>query len=249
MSLPPTPAPPGERAVDIRDLEFGWARGESLLAIDHFRIAPGERVLLTGPSGSGKSTLLGLIAGVLIPRAGEVRVADTAIHALAAGARDRFRGAHIGFIFQMFNLVPYLDVIANVLLPLRFSHERRARIGSAKPVDEALRLLAALGITDAARAGRSVGQLSVGQQQRVAAARALIGRPELLLADEPTSSLDAAARGDFLQLLMSECRASGSAVLFVSHDPELAARFDRVIALADLNRTSLEIPGAMPCRP
>ena len=121
MSLPPTPAPPGERAVDISDLEFGWARGESLLAIDHFGIAPGERVLLTGPSGSGKSTLLGLIAGVLIPRAGEVRVADTAIHALAAGARDRFRGAHIGFIFQMFNLVPYLDVIANVLLPLRFS--------------------------------------------------------------------------------------------------------------------------------
>jgi putative ABC transport system ATP-binding protein len=249
MSAPPSPAPPGSRAIDIRDLEFGWARGEPLLAIDRLQIAPGERVFLTGSSGSGKSTLLGLIAGVLSPRAGEVRVAGTTIHALAPGARDRFRGAHIGFIFQMFNLIPYLDVLANVLLPLRFSRERRARIGAATPAAEALRLLDALGIADVARSGRPVAQLSIGQQQRVAAARALIGRPELLLADEPTSSLDASARADFLRLLMDECRANGSAVLFVSHDPALSAHFDRVIALADLNRASPEPSGATPCRP
>ncbi len=115
MSAPPAPAPPGSRAIDIRDLEFGWARGEPQLMIDRLQIAPGERVFVTGSSGSGKSTLLGLIAGVLSPRAGEVRVAGTTIHALAPGARDRFRGAHIGFIFQMFNLIPYLDVLANVL--------------------------------------------------------------------------------------------------------------------------------------
>jgi putative ABC transport system ATP-binding protein len=249
MSAPPSPAPFAAPAVDISNLEFGWTRGEPLLSVERLRIAPGERVFLSGPSGSGKSTLLGLIAGVLSPRAGEVRIAGTLITALAPGKRDRFRGAHVGFIFQMFNLIPYLDVRANVLLPLQFSRERRARLGKAEPADEVQRLLAALGIAEVALSGRPVAQLSIGQQQRVAAARALIGRPGLVIADEPTSSLDAAARADFLRLLMTECNDCGAAVLFVSHDVSLGALFDRAVALADLSRVHVPASGRPACQP
>ena len=125
QSSDPASIPPP--AVDVESLEFGWDR-TALLHIDRLQVAPGERVFLSGPSGSGKSTLLGLIAGVLLPRGGVVRVAGTAVQTLPPGDRDRFRGTHIGFIFQMFNLIPYLDVLGNVLLPLRFSPERRARL-------------------------------------------------------------------------------------------------------------------------
>jgi putative ABC transport system ATP-binding protein len=233
-SDPASMSPP---AVDVESLEFGWDSA-TLLRIDRLQVAANERVFLSGPSGSGKSTLLGLIAGVLLPRSGVVRVAGTAVQTLPPGERDRFRGAHIGFIFQMFNLIPYLDVLGNVLLPLRFSGERRTRLGDVPAKEEAQRLLAALGIAELARSNRSVTRLSMGQQQRVAAVRALIGRPGLLIADEPTSSLDAGARSDFLRLLMAECRAGGSALLFVSHDVSLATLFDRRVALADINHVA-----------
>lgn len=234
MPQPSDPAPKSPPAVDVESLEFAWDRA-TLLRIDRLQVAPDERVFLSGPSGSGKSTLLGLIAGVLLPSGGVVRVAGTPVQTLPPGERDRFRGAHIGFIFQMFNLIPYLDVLGNVLLPLRFSPERRARLRDVLPENEARRLLEALGIADLARSRRPVSRLSMGQQQRVAAARALIGRPGLLIADEPTSSLDAEARGDFLRLLMAECRAGRSALLFVSHDVSLAPLFDRTLSLAEIN--------------
>ena len=225
-------------AIDVQDLEFAWRGQGTLLYIERFTIARGERVFLKGPSGSGKSTLLGLIGGVLIPQAGTVRVMDTALHELSASARDRFRGEHIGFIFQMFNLIPYLSVRENVLLPLRFSRARAARIGPADAGTEALRLLTALGLAGNDLLDRPVTQLSIGQQQRVAAARALLGRPDILVADEPTSSLDADARTEFLKLLLSECRAFGTTLLFVSHDASLASLFDRALSLADLNRAT-----------
>jgi putative ABC transport system ATP-binding protein len=224
-----------ELALDIADLQFAWPRRAPLLTIERLQLNRGERVFLSGASGSGKSTLLGLIGGVLEPQRGSVRVLGHDIRRLANRARDRLRGDHLGFVFQMFNLIPYLTVRANVLLPLQFSPARRERLGGGTPESEALRLLSALGLVGRDLSSRPVTQLSTGQQQRVAAARALIGRPELLICDEPTSSLDEDTRADFLRLLMNECAAYGATMLFVSHDRTLARLFDRAIALADVN--------------
>jgi putative ABC transport system ATP-binding protein len=220
-------------AIELEHVKFSWPGGPALLNIPSLRVMRGERVFLRGPSGSGKSTLLGLIGGVLAPDAGTVRVLGQPLHEMSAGARDEFRGEHVGFVFQMFNLIPYLPVRENVLLGLRFSPLRAARVADRGA--EALRLLAALGLDDPALIDRPVTTLSIGQQQRVAAARALLGRPEILVADEPTSALDHEARHTFLQLLLGECAAHGITLLFVSHDPTLGALFDRQLSLQDLN--------------
>jgi putative ABC transport system ATP-binding protein len=222
-------------AIDLEHVKFSWPGAPVLLEIERLHVASGERVFLRGPSGSGKSTLLGLIGGVLAPAAGSVRVLDRPLHEMSAAERDRFRGEHVGFVFQMFNLIPYLSVRENVLLALRFAPARAARIPANERGAEAARLLAALGLADAAQLDRPVTQLSIGQQQRVAAARALLGRPELLVADEPTSALDHDARESFLRLLMQECAAHGTTLLFVSHDPTLGSLFDREIRLNELN--------------
>jgi putative ABC transport system ATP-binding protein len=222
-------------AIQLEDVEFSWKGHPRILSIADFTLAQGERVFLQGASGSGKSTLLGLIGGVLTPQAGHVRVLGTSLGAMRGSERDRFRAEHIGFIFQMFNLIPYLTVAANVLLPLSFSRGRRERLGQTDPAREAQRLLFALGLTDEGLLNRPVTQLSIGQQQRVAAARALLGHPQIVIADEPTSSLDADARGDFLRLLMSECAAHGTTLLFVSHDTALGSLFDRTATMAELN--------------
>lgn len=171
-----------------------------------------------------------------MPQQGSVRVLDTDLNTLRASQRDRFRCDHVGFVFQLFNLVPYLPVLENVMLPCRFSARRRSRAvaagGSVRA--EALRLLTYLDI-DASLLGRSVTELSVGQQQRVAVARALLGRPEIIVADEPTSALDADRQQAFLQLLLQECTAAGATLLFVSHDRRLAAEFTREIDLEAIN--------------
>jgi putative ABC transport system ATP-binding protein len=221
-------------AIELCDLSFGWSAGEPLLSIPRFSVARGERVFLQGPSGSGKSTLLGLIGGVLQPGHGSIRLLGEDLTDMPPSRRDAFRAEHLGFIFQLFNLVPYLSVLDNVLLPLRFSRRRRERV--ADPHVEALRLLGALGLQEPGLVGRRVTDLSVGQQQRVAAARALLGRAEILVADEPTSALDSEARESFLGLLMRECAAAGTTVLFVSHDRSLGAAFDRSVSLTDMNR-------------
>lgn len=220
-------------AIELDRLKFAWPGGPGLLNVARLDIARGERVFLRGPSGSGKSTLLGLIGGVLAPDAGSVRVLGQPLHQMSSAARDRFRGEHVGFVFQMFNLIPYLSLRENVLLSLRFSPARAARVPDAQA--EAARLLSALGLGDPALAHRPVTQLSIGQQQRVAAARALLGRPEIVVADEPTSALDHDSRQSFLRLLLDECAAHGITLLFVSHDPTLGASFDRQISLAELN--------------
>lgn len=224
-------------AIDIEGVEFGWRRDTApVLSIERLTISPGERVFLQGPSGSGKSTLLNLISGVLVPAKGTVRVLGTELTRLRAGERDRFRGEHLGFIFQMFNLIPYLSVLENVMLPTQFSKARRQRIAQGSLREEALRLLGALGLSQAGIAERRVTQLSIGQQQRVAAARALLGRPEIVIADEPTSALDADSRASFLKLLMDECRTQGTTLLFVSHDASLGTQFDRCLAMRDISR-------------
>jgi putative ABC transport system ATP-binding protein len=223
-------------AIDIEAAEFAWKDQELLLAIERFTVARGERVFLKGPSGSGKSTLLGLIGGVLTPRSGAVRLIGTGLSELDASGRDRFRAEHLGFIFQMFNLIPYLTVRENVLLPLQFSSARRQRISNVEPGREALRLLEALGLAGNGLLERPVTQLSIGQQQRVAAARALIGRPDIVIADEPTSALDTDTRDGFLELLINECQTGGTTLLFVSHDSSLSTHFDRSIAMSEINR-------------
>jgi putative ABC transport system ATP-binding protein len=228
--------------VELADLRFRWPRAAAdCLDIPAMRLAEGERVFLHGPSGSGKSTLLGLLGGVLLPQRGRIEVLGRDITSMRAAARDRFRVDHIGFIFQQFNLLPHLSVMENVLLPCRFSARRRSRTGlqGATPGEAARQLLGKLGMASELHA-RAVTDLSVGQQQRVAAARALIGRPELIVADEPTSALDADRQRDFVELLLAECAQSGAAVLFVSHDRRLAAHFDRVLALPEINRMSME---------
>lgn len=224
-------------AVEIAQLRFAWHDGlDPVLAIAQLRIERGERVFIEGPSGSGKSTLLSLIAGVVIPQQGTIQVNGMHLNALSGANRDRFRADHIGFIYQMFNLIPYLSVIENVTLPCRFSIQRKERAVShaSDETDAALKLLTQLGM-DGAIVDKPVTQLSVGQQQRVAAARALIGEPELIIADEPTSSLDADRRENFIQLLFNECRQRSTTLIFVSHDKAFEGLFHRTIRMADIN--------------
>ncbi len=191
---------------------------------------PGETVLLLGESGSGKSTLLSLICGTVSASAGSVTVAGTPSSDLSGGARDRFRAEQIGMIFQQFNLLPFGSVLDNILLPLRFAPSRRGRV--ADPRAEARSLCGALGLPDLLT--EKAAALSVGQQQRVAVARAMIGRPPIIIADEPTSALDETSQSAFLDLLFAQVRAHGTTLLMVSHDPRLGARFDRVVAMKDI---------------
>ena len=223
--------------LHIKDLRFGWKSEPDFLVLPEFQMAPQDTVFLEGESGSGKSTLLGLITGVLSPRSGEILFCDQDMTTLSAGQRDRLRADQMGVIFQLFNLLPYLGVIENVTLPCRFSKRRRSR-ATAKGLSleaEARRLLARLGLEDEKLFSRPVSDLSVGQQQRVAAARALIGSPGLIIADEPTSALDTDHRDRFLTLLMEEAEAAHAGLLFVSHDRSIGERFDRHVSLKDLN--------------
>jgi putative ABC transport system ATP-binding protein len=224
--------------VRLEGVRFRWRhRGPDVLALDALTVARGERLFIEGPSGSGKSTLLGLLAGVTVPQAGRVQVLGRSLSARSGPERDRFRADHIGYIFQQFNLIPYLGVVDNVVLPARFSALRRERAVARSPGlrAEARRLLGHLDLTEPALLREPVTSLSVGQQQRVAAARALMGAPELIIADEPTSSLDTDRRQAFVRLLFDECAASGATLIFVSHDASLEPLFDRTLRLAEVN--------------
>jgi putative ABC transport system ATP-binding protein len=230
--------------IDVRDLSFSWAPGApTVLSIEALQIAAGECVFIKGPSGSGKSTLLSLLAGVTTAAVGSVNVMGQAMEKLGSVQRDHFRADHIGYIFQMFNLIPYLSMVENVVLPCRFSNRRRDRaLARTKDLEtEARRLLGDLDMDQPDLHQRAVTALSVGQQQRVAAARALMGAPELLIADEPTSSLDADRRERFVKLLFGECREMGTTLIFVSHDASLEHLFDRTVDLAEINQSSRDL--------
>ena len=227
--------------ITIKQLKFSYTNN-TIINIDTLHVKKNEHLFIEGPSGSGKSTLLNLIAGVLSPDAGNISILDRELSTLSNSKKDTFRSDHIGFIFQQFNLIPYLSVIENVTLPCRFSAKRKAKAAkrSSTLEKEALRLLAALGLKDEALLSRSVNELSVGQQQRVAAARAMIGSPEIIIADEPTSALDANHRETFIKTLFDECEKEKITLIFVSHDTSLKHLFNSSLNLLDVNAVSYE---------
>jgi len=222
--------------ISIKGLSFSWPKQKAILKINELEIKKGESIFLQGPSGSGKSTLLSLLAGINQPSSGTIKILNTNLSELSAGKRDKFRAEHIGYVFQMFNLLPYLSVIENVTLACEFSKKRKVKAlqKSKTVIDEAKRLLDHLEIPEHLF-DQSILNLSIGQQQRVASARALIGSPELLIADEPTSALDQASREAFIKLLFKECKSAGTTLLFVSHDETLKPLFERYVCLKTLN--------------
>lgn len=235
MTEPSTPSAPP--TVLLEHVEFQWSGSAFRFGVDRFTIEKAERVLLLGPSGGGKSTLLGLIAGISQPQKGRIELIGTDLASLTATQRDRFRAEHLGVIFQMFNLLPYASALDNVRLGLSFAPNRARRVREKETPDEAAaRLLSALGLPADIQTGQQASLLSSGQQQRVAAARALIGDPELVIADEPTSALDGESQQAFLELLFKQLDRSGSSLLMVSHDERLSGWFDRVVRLTDIQR-------------
>lgn len=234
-------------AVALRNVRFRYPGAhEDALRVDSFTVGAGEHVFVRGPSGCGKTTLLSLIAGVLVASEGAVDLQGRDWASLSSSARDHLRADHIGYIFQQFNLLPYLSVLDNVLLPCRFSAQRAKRAGGSDVASAARAeaLLAQMGL-GREYAHRQASALSVGQQQRVAAARALIGQPELVIADEPTSALDEAVRESFMRVLLEACAEAHSALVFVSHDARLAQRFERQVDLPSLNRATAAAEAAL----
>lgn len=219
--------------VEGKSLEFSYPGHSPVLLIDELKLEAGAHVFLHGPSGTGKTTLLGLLSGVLTPQKGHLKILDTEMANLSPGQRDRFRGKNIGYIFQVFNLIPYLSVSENILLPLRFR--------SAAEADAALpklpEIVKKLNIDHIIH--KYASDISVGQAQRVAAARALISAPPIVLADEPTSSLDSDNRKDFIRTLFETTTETGSTVIFVSHDHSLADLFPLQLELSDINKAAL----------
>ena len=221
--------------VELNQVQFTWPGNESAtLEIPSLTIQQGEHLFIKGPSGCGKSTLLGLLTGINTATSGQVAVLGENLTQMSGSRRDKFRANHIGYIFQQFNLLPYLSVIENVTLPCQFSSLRRQQVGGDL-VANARQLLAKLRLP-LTLLDKPVVELSIGQQQRVAAARALIGKPKIIIADEPTSSLDYDNRTAFIELLLDQVNQADSTLLFVSHDPTLEPLFDRTINLQQLNQ-------------
>jgi len=224
-------------ALEVRSLRFAYARADGpVIDIPSLELARAAQMLMTGGSGSGKSTLLQLVSGLLDPDEGEVRIGGTPIHSLTGAKRDAFRGEHIGMIFQTLNLLHGFSALENVMAALMFS-----AIPRAEHRERAGELLSHLGV---ARIDAPVDTLSIGQQQRVAVARAVVTEPDLVLADEPTASLDPDNASQALDLIQSACRERGAALVCVSHDPAIAGRFDRVESLHELGPQRPQEAGA-----
>jgi ABC-type lipoprotein export system ATPase subunit len=203
-----------------------------VLHIPHFQMSAQEKVALVGPSGSGKSTLLHIIAGILRPTSGTVRLLDKQLNTLSEAECDRFRAQHIGYVFQSFNLLPGFTAMENVLAALRFGRT----IPPKEHKNRAAEMLSHVGLEH--RFHHKPGQLSNGEQQRVSIARALANRPALVLADEPTASLDYANAEHVFTLLADACRMNNAALLLCSHDLELAGKMDRMVNIRDLSQTA-----------
>lgn len=218
-------------AIVLKNVQFSYAKktDKTLINIANWQVEQGESVFLYGPSGAGKSTLLNLLAGVLTPQQGEIVLKGEKFHTLGAKQRDRFRSRHIGFVFQQFNLIPYLSVKDNILLASHIAgtskkvvEQRLEHLFNGLQLDKTLMFFPA-------------STLSVGQQQRVAIVRALINQPEIIIADEPTSALDSDARSSFITLLLAQIAYTGATLIFVSHDRSLAQYFSQHVNFDDLN--------------
>lgn len=217
-----------QTVIAMQGVTFGWG-SSPVVDIPQWSVNKGQRVFLYGPSGSGKSTLLNLLCGILPPWRGQITLLGQDLSRLSAGARDRFRARHIGMIFQQFNLLPYLSVSDNIQLAQYFSPKSQPDPRWRQHILTRLQLNEPL-------LARKASELSVGQQQRVAVARALLNRPELLIADEPTSALDSDLRDQFMQLLLGFADESQATVIFVSHDKSLAPYFECHLDLRTLSR-------------
>jgi len=227
--------------IELNNMQFSW-KETLILNIEHLQIEANEKVFIQGVSGSGKSTLLNLMAGVITAEKGKVIINNNDLKAMKSAQRDSFRANHIGFIFQQFNLIPYLNLIENIILPCKFSllRKEKALKHSKSLEEEAIRLLGNLGINSSAILKRGVSELSIGQQQRVAIARALIGSPEIIIADEPTSALDSEHKASFVKMLFDECEKQNITLVFVSHDESLKNHFHRTIKLSSINSVKSE---------
>ena len=217
--------------IQIRGLSFSYPASTFTLDIESLEVPLGQRVAVIGPSGSGKTTLLHLIAGVEVPLAGTVEINGARISGMSDAARRAYRIGQCGMVFQNFELLDYLSVLDNVLLPLRISLSHRV---TTELLERARELAGFVGIGD--KLSRYPGQLSQGERQRVAVSRALLLQPPLLLADEPTGNLDPANRTLVLDLLLDYARERNATLITVTHDENILQRFDRVINFAELNR-------------
>ena len=221
-----------ENIIKIDSVRFYWSKKSNFkIFIQNLEIKKGEKVLLLGESGSGKTTLLSLLCGFLNPLSGTISINGNEINKLSSKSKDEYRADNIGIIFQQFNLLPYAGVIDNILLPLYFSKVRSNSI--INPQETALQLCKQLRLPDDINDYKA-NRLSVGQQQRVAVARALIGNPSLIIADEPTSSIDTEAQQIFLDLMFEQIYKNKSTLLMVSHDKSLSSRFDRLIDINEI---------------
>ena len=228
--------------LQIRELSFGYKHStEFQLNISDFSVNKGSKIFIEGQSGCGKTTFLNLITGLIQPMSGQINIFGTDITQLNQILCDQFRSDHFGIIFQSFNLISYLSVIENIILPCTFSKSRKHNaLKHAQSIQEdATRLCDELDI-ESHLIEKPVNQLSIGQQQRVAIARALIGQPEIIVADEPTSALDPLRTDQFMNLLLSKCDHYGSTLVFVSHDTSLQSHFDSVINLTSLTSPQKE---------
>ena len=216
-----------ELAIKVADLAFSWPKNPQFcLSIVDWQVKCGQKIFLYGPSGSGKSTLLNLLSGVVAGYSGQITILQQELKTLSAAKRDRFRAQHMGMIFQQFNLLPYLSGRQNIQLGQYFAPQTNKQSNDLlAQLCEKLQLSNYL-------LSQSAGSMSVGQQQRIAVARALINQPQLIIADEPTSALDSELRDQFIELLLST--ASESTVVFVSHDRSLATHFDEQFDLTTL---------------
>lgn len=220
-------------AIDLSNVRFHYPGRltSTVLNIPSWSLSTGERAFVYGPSGCGKSTLLNLLSGLQAATEGQINILGQRLDQMSARQRDKFRADHIGYVFQQFNLIPYLNALDNILLASHFSkHQNKSQLQ-----EEIKGLLSVLNIAERDWQAPT-RNLSIGQQQRVAIARALINKPQLLIADEPTSSLDQTNRDAFMTQLMSMVAEHNITLLFVSHDMSLAEHFNRVEALADINR-------------
>lgn len=215
--------------ISLRNVKFSWNKSASpLLDIEQLQIARGEHIFLYGPSGSGKSSLLNLLSGINVPQSGCIDILGKSLPALSSRQRDRFRAKHLGIIFQKFNLIPYLSVMDNLMLRAEFStqQKKQAKLKAEELID-------CLGLNELVH--KKAQYLSVGQQQRVAVARALINSPDIIIADEPTSALDSENRDLFIDLLFKNAEAVNSTLVFVSHDRSLSHFFARSLSISDLS--------------